>query len=593
MPSRSRLNVFISYRRDDASGNAGRLFDWLTRQFGRSRVFLDTDKIAHGADFAEVLKARLHDADVVLVVIGRAWLDIANAAGRRLDQPDDFVRLEVATALELAASGGTRVIPVLVDGAGMPAASDLPQPLQGLARLNAASLRDAGFEQDFDLLVDDMLGRPRGYLRTELDRLQRLLQALKVSSLLVPVVAVFVVLALWMGVLDEFTLDTKAASYLLWAGEQLAPAPDDPGVLLVTIDEGSEAQLQRPFGPTPAWRADHARLIERATAAGAKAVVFDLFFEQAGAADDALALAAQRARTGPGPTRVVFGVRALDAGQPRLLPALQAVADWGSLCINRRLGYTFLAPLAVLKGERDMQAITPAGIPALALAASRGAALQAVDIPRRQILLDQTVSRQAPRFSLIQRIHGDPGQCATLADGDDVAMLLIRFARAGYWQDPARHVSYADALDPARVADERLRGRVLLVGVTLPAAGDRYALSSGLSHRSVYGVELHADAIANLNTGREVVTPTVDQSALLTALAAITGAIAGFLAGPLPPLRRRLVLLGIALAYLALAVVCASQGLLLFLFYDVTAFVITYLVLRRLRSGGFEPPQPG
>lgn len=277
MPSRSRLNVFISYRRDDASGNAGRLFDWLTRQFGRSRVFLDTDKIAHGADFAEVLKARLHDADVVLVVIGRAWLDIANAAGRRLDQPDDFVRMEVATALELAASGGTRVIPVLVDGAGMPAASDLPQPLQGLARLNAASLRDAGFEQDFDLLVDDMLGRPRGYLRTELDRLQRLLQALKVSSLLVPVVAVFVVLALWMGVLDEFTLDTKAASYLLWAGEQLAPAPDDPGVLLVTIDEGSEAQLQRPFGPTPAWRADHARLIERATAAGAKAVVFDLF----------------------------------------------------------------------------------------------------------------------------------------------------------------------------------------------------------------------------------------------------------------------------------------------------------------------------
>jgi hypothetical protein len=70
MSADASLNVFISYRRDDAIGSAGRLFDWLVHQFGRSRVFLDTDKIASGEDFARVLEARLAHSDVVLVVIG-------------------------------------------------------------------------------------------------------------------------------------------------------------------------------------------------------------------------------------------------------------------------------------------------------------------------------------------------------------------------------------------------------------------------------------------------------------------------------------------------------------------------------------------
>ena len=113
------------------------------------------------------------------------------------------------------------MIPVLVGRADMPATDALPEPLKALAKRNGMTLRDAGFEQDFDQLVNAILGRPRNYLKTELDRVRRLLRAIRLSTLLVPAVTAAVVLALWVGLLDAFTLDTRAASYLLWAGDIL------------------------------------------------------------------------------------------------------------------------------------------------------------------------------------------------------------------------------------------------------------------------------------------------------------------------------------------------------------------------------------
>lgn len=587
--SKDQPTVFISYRRDDASANAGRLFDWLVRQFGSQRIFLDTSKIALGDDFEVVLRQRLDEADVVLVIIGPRWLDIANEQGRRLDQADDYVRMEVAAAL----AADKRIIPVLVGAADMPGEDALPAPLQALSKRNGTTLRDAAFEQDFDQLVNAILGRPRGYLKTELDRLQRLLRAIKLSTLLVPAVAALVMLALWVGLLDALTLDTRAASYLLWAGEQLSPPAHDPGVLLVRIDRHSVDRLGRDFGPLPAWRRDHARLIDRAAAAGAKAVVFDLFFERDTEADARLAAAAREARlTG---TRVVFGARALDGRQPRMAATLRAAADWGSVCINRRLGFTFMAPLGILDPD-DLGRATPrAHTPGLALSATQAAALRGVDIDRRLIDLDPLVDAppgRAPRFSLIRRMRDAGGACETLADGDDAAMLLIRFAGPDYWQSGERSVAYADLLDPAVVADALLRDKILLVGVTLPQFGDRHTVTSGLQRHTLYGVELHANAIANLVAGREVITPTLDASSLIAATAAMGGAFYGYLSAAWPGWRRRVALAGILGGYLALASVLAGQGILLHLLYDATAFLALYAILQRLRNGGFERTKP-
>jgi hypothetical protein len=133
--------VFISYRRDDCAGHAGRLYDRLAEHFGEERVFMDIDAIDPGVDFGERIEEAVASCDLFIALIGDDWLDIKDPSGRRrLDDPDDFVRLELAAGL---ARSGLRVIPVLVEGASMPASGDLPDDLKPLARRNAFELSDA------------------------------------------------------------------------------------------------------------------------------------------------------------------------------------------------------------------------------------------------------------------------------------------------------------------------------------------------------------------------------------------------------------------------------------------------------------------
>jgi hypothetical protein len=137
-------SVFISYRRDDSAGYAGRLYDALSARFGRKFVFIDIDSIQAGEDFVEVVEKRIVSCSVVIVLIGKAWLSATDDRGvRRLDQPNDFVRLEVASALRQ----NKEVIPVLVGGARMPLPDDLPQPLAPLAHRNAVEVFDQLFRE--------------------------------------------------------------------------------------------------------------------------------------------------------------------------------------------------------------------------------------------------------------------------------------------------------------------------------------------------------------------------------------------------------------------------------------------------------------
>ena len=142
--------IFISYRRDDSQGFAGRLENDLAQCFGDELVFRDRE-IPPGADFADHIEHQLRAADAALVVIGRQWLDIRDAAGgRRLDQPGDWVRREI----ELSLASGKPLIPVLVAGVAMPATQDLPPSLQGLARFQALVLSDHRWPDDMRALCD-------------------------------------------------------------------------------------------------------------------------------------------------------------------------------------------------------------------------------------------------------------------------------------------------------------------------------------------------------------------------------------------------------------------------------------------------------
>ncbi|MGH9276488.1 MAG: TIR domain-containing protein [Acidimicrobiales bacterium] len=142
--------IFISYRRDDTAGYAGRLHDDLVEWFGPQYVFRDVTRITPGRDFHEVIAGVLESCAAVLVVIGREWLlSIDEEGRRRLDDPEDVLRAEVTAALER----GTLVIPVLVEKARMPAELELPEPLRGLARRQAVELSDANWERDVALLA--------------------------------------------------------------------------------------------------------------------------------------------------------------------------------------------------------------------------------------------------------------------------------------------------------------------------------------------------------------------------------------------------------------------------------------------------------
>src|SRR5215471_15899005 len=103
--------VFISYRREDTAGYSGRIYDHFRDHFGEKRVFIDVDTIQPGEDFIQVIEEKVASCDVLVAVIGPHWVSALNEAGkRRLDDPRDFVRVEIAAAL----ARNIRVIPVLV-----------------------------------------------------------------------------------------------------------------------------------------------------------------------------------------------------------------------------------------------------------------------------------------------------------------------------------------------------------------------------------------------------------------------------------------------------------------------------------------------
>jgi TIR domain len=142
--------IFINYRRDDSIGTAGRLRDRLVQEFGRKNLFMDVDDIPAGVDFVVHLNAQVGACDVFLAIIGPNWIDAKDDNGsRRLDHPEDHVSFEIAAAL----GRDIRIIPVLVDGARLPKADELPLALRPLVRRNAVELRNSHFSGDAEALA--------------------------------------------------------------------------------------------------------------------------------------------------------------------------------------------------------------------------------------------------------------------------------------------------------------------------------------------------------------------------------------------------------------------------------------------------------
>jgi hypothetical protein len=156
----ARSRIFLNYRREDTRGYAGRLYDRLSSHFSEEQIFRDIDAIPAGLDYLDYVERVVGQCDMMLVLIGETWISIKDAQGRRrLDNPRDLVRLEIAAALER----NIPVIPVLIQGASMPVEEDLPGQIQGLARRNALEMSDSHWNYDWERLtraLDQLAERP-------------------------------------------------------------------------------------------------------------------------------------------------------------------------------------------------------------------------------------------------------------------------------------------------------------------------------------------------------------------------------------------------------------------------------------------------
>ena len=151
------VRVFLSYRRDDVGGYTGRLADDLHERLGSKNVFQDVVAIAPGQDYTTVIDRALDESEVLLAIIGPGWLSAPNQQGSpRLFEADDYVRLELARAL----SRDVRVVPVLVGGAALPSAADLPDVLAGLTQRQAVVLHNETWHQDVEGLLRSLRSEP-------------------------------------------------------------------------------------------------------------------------------------------------------------------------------------------------------------------------------------------------------------------------------------------------------------------------------------------------------------------------------------------------------------------------------------------------
>jgi uncharacterized protein YjbI with pentapeptide repeats len=153
-----QYDIFISYRREESAGHAGRIADGLGAHFGKDRVFQDIDSIEPSLDFAEAIKNAVDSSKVLIAVIGKNWLTATDAAGqKRLENPNDYVQIEITTALK----HNIRVIPLLIQRASMPSADELADELAPLAGRQAFELHDSSWREDIQRLIttlDKVLG---------------------------------------------------------------------------------------------------------------------------------------------------------------------------------------------------------------------------------------------------------------------------------------------------------------------------------------------------------------------------------------------------------------------------------------------------
>jgi CHASE2 domain-containing sensor protein len=555
-------NIFVSYRREDSPASARLIYERFAKWFGDGSVFMDVEKIALGDNWRDVLSQRVARCDTMLAVIGPHWLTVKNSQGRRrLDEADDFVSWEIREALKRR----KKVIPVLVDGAPLLDARELPPALAALAGLQAQTVSHARLDKDVETLIE-AAGR-EGPIIGIAAAFRRFARMGKAAALVAALVAAVVISLAWANVFDLLGLDTRTASFTMLLGDIIFEVPLHPDLALIgiapTANEGNAL--------APSRRSEYAKLIELLARAGARTVAFDIRMEEPSEFDGELARSMSAARAQG--MAVTFGFQALAAGEPVMPPELVKIAHAGLTCVGTKLDQAVFGTVALLSKERVY--------PSLPLAAAFGH--MSVDRPPPQVdalqIRSSSGNGQWVRFSFLQPVDLADADCPARAPGSAVARLIMRLSHRERLREPSRRSTLPEVL--AGSIDARaFSGKHVLVGAEHPF--DLLETRMDISGQR-YGFEFHADVV-NALLNDQAVRPMPLAAQWLMALLMISLA-AAYRLWRLDKPRRwdPLVLAAACILYMAVAIMLyAKLELIADGLYHISAFIVTWWVLGML-----------
>jgi CHASE2 domain-containing sensor protein len=550
------MKVFISYRRGDSIVHARLIHQELATRFGADDVFMDIDDIDYGDDFARRIDERLASADVVVALIGPQWSALLQ---QRL-HGDDYVRYELARSLAL----GKRIVPVFVGGASPPGA-ELPPDLAGLRTLNGLSLDERSLKPHLNALIEAVRGESFESETRERDRF-------RVARWIGAATGVAMSFAALSALLDVVGLDTRLASATMRLAGWGQPPAWSGEVVVVGITPDTERRVGRPFDAS--WRREHAQLIERIAAAGARTIAFDLFIERpAAAAEDAALEAAIRAARA---TPVVFAAQRSVGDRLALLPRLAGVASAGISCGGLKLDHARAMPLAVQRGASFF--------PSLALAAfSGGGRIESLDEYRQALRVRVVHDDRSPDvgFSSAETVRSAETGCEAIQRGDRVLLQWLVPSRVPSLASPPRRLAYEQVFEGGDAT--ALKGRIVLVGLqmpgrdvfSVPGAGDRF------------GVELVAAQLDSLLRG-EAVRPMRFGGTLAAML--LIGVAAASAARRMRAhaawVRGAIIVAGVIACIAATVIVYRDSHVLLNLPCAVLAFVLSWWAVRWFEKRG-------
>ncbi|MFB8829412.1 TIR domain-containing protein [Azotobacter sp. CWF10] len=369
--------VFISYRRVDTLIYAEKIHKRLEAELGKSNVFFDKKDIDLGVNFSRVIEQRVASCQVLLVLVGPDWLDPPDENGvrhRRLEDPNDYVRLEIEEGLKREHT--CRVIPVLVHGARMPKADELPPAIAELSGRNFHRVDEALLEETLENLVKSILR-----VEVSLPELQRTEHFRRSAIPLILCAVLAVLTAGWVNLFDVAGggMDARFVNVAMRLADSIATFPSSDKVVLIGINDDTELRFGKTFDKS--WRREHATLIRTLADRGASVVVFDLFLDEPSDYDSELVSAVSEARRKG--TAVVFGT---SRWPPEMKTFEAAGMGFGLLCIGGRklFGYATFAALAVMKQSQEVVNY----LPSIALMAfASGAPIKKIDFRDNRILM--------------------------------------------------------------------------------------------------------------------------------------------------------------------------------------------------------------